>query len=186
MKLIVGLGNIGKQYEGTRHNMGFMVVDKLSEVLSIDFDYNKFRGSYGFRFIPELNEKVMLAKPETLMNNSGEFIRPLMEYYKIEIDDIVIVYDDMAINEGEIRLRLSGSSGGHNGIKSVISHLGSENFKRVRVGIGEPIHSGIDYVLTKPTGEHLELIEKGIEKAKDALKDYLIHDDFVYSMNHYN
>ena len=185
MKLIVGLGNIGSQYKDTRHNMGFMVVDKLSDILNIDLDNTKFNGDFGYRFIPELNEKVFLAKPNTFMNNSGDFIRPLMDYFGIDIDDLIVVYDDMAINEGEIRLRLDGSSGGHNGIKSIISHLGTDKFKRVRIGIGEPSHSGIDYVLSKPAGEHLELTNLGIQKGALAVKDALLHD-FVYSMNHYN
>lgn len=185
MKLIVGLGNPGKQYEGTRHNMGYMVIDQLADVLSIDLDHNDFKGIYGYRMIPEFNEKVFLAKPETFMNNSGDFIQPMMDYFKISIDDLIVITDDMAIEEGSIRLRLNGSSGGHNGLKSIIARLGSDNFKRVRVGIGEPEHSGIDYVLSKPTGEHLEKINQGVEKATKAIKDCLFND-FVYSMNHYN
>ena len=185
MKLIVGLGNPGKQYEGTRHNMGFMVLDKLAEMCGVDFDRELFKGVYGICKREEFKEPIIFAKPETFMNNSGEFIRPLMDYYKIGIDDVLIVYDDMALPEGTIRLRPFGSSGSHNGMKSIINHLKSEKFKRLRVGIGEPPYSGIDYVLTKPKGESLEKVDEATTKAAKAIRDYLLNG-WDYAMNHYN
>lgn len=185
MKLIVGLGNPGKEYEKTRHNMGFMVVDGLMEILQGDFDHEKFNGVFGIIKNPSLSETVILAKPMTFMNNSGEFIRPLMDYFKISLDDLVVIYDDMAIPAGKIRLRQSGSSGSHNGMKSIISHLGSENFKRIRIGIGEPNRTGIEWVLAKPSGEDAVKAEEAVEEGIKAAKDYLLHD-FTYAMNHHN
>ncbi|MBE6127401.1 MAG: aminoacyl-tRNA hydrolase [Erysipelotrichaceae bacterium] len=185
MKLVVGLGNPGKQYEKTRHNMGYMVVDALAEMFSCDFDYDKFKGVYGICKNPVLPETTIFAKPETYMNLSGEFVRPLLEYYKLSTDDLIVIYDDMAIPEGRIRLRKNGSHGSHNGMRNIIDLLKTEEIKRVRVGIGEPQFSGVDYVLGKPTGESLELANQAIEKAVKAVRDALIHD-FTYAMNHYN
>lgn len=185
MKVVVGLGNPGKQYEGTRHNMGYMVVDRLAEVFSCDFNYDKFKGVYGICKHPSLPETVIFAKPETFMNLSGEFIRPLLDYFKVPVEDLIVIYDDMAIPEGKIRLRYNGSHGSHNGMRNIIDNLKTEDIKRVRVGIGEPAHSGIDHVLTKPTGESAELADQAVETAVKAVRDALIHG-FTYSMNHYN
>ena len=185
MKLVVGLGNPGRQYQGTRHNMGYMVVDRLAEVFSCDFDYSKFKGVYGICKNPALPETTIFAKPETFMNLSGEFIRPLMDYFKIPVEDLIVIYDDMAIPEGKIRLRLSGSHGSHNGMRNIIDLLKTEDIKRVRVGIGEPEFTGIDYVLGKPKGEHLALAQEAIDEAVKATKDALLHG-FDYAMNHHN
>lgn len=185
MKLVVGLGNPGRQYQGTRHNMGYMVVDRLAELFSCDFDYNKFKGVYGICKNPALPETVLFAKPETFMNLSGEFIRPLMDYFKIPAEDLIVIYDDMAIPEGKIRLRPGGSHGSHNGIRNIIEQLKTEDIKRVRVGIGEPAFTGVDYVLSKPTGESLTLAQEAIDAAVKATKDALLYG-FDYAMNHYN
>ena len=185
MKLVVGLGNPGKKYELTRHNMGYRVIDRLLEIFHCDLDREKFKGVYTICKHELLPEPVIFAKPETFMNLSGEFIRPLMDYYDIEREDLIVIYDDMAIPEGKIRLRAQGSSGSHNGMKSIIENLKSEDFKRIRVGIGEPEYGGIDYVLSKPTGESAILVEEGIEKAASATKDALIKG-FAFAMNHYN
>ena len=185
MKVVVGLGNPGKQYEKTRHNMGYMVLDRLADVFSFDFDYNKFKGVYGICKSPVLPEPVIFAKPETFMNLSGEFIRPLLDYFKVPLEDLIVIYDDMAIPEGKIRLRLSGSHGSHNGMRNIIELLGSENIKRIRVGIGEPPFTGMDYVLSKPTGESLELANQAIDAAVAATKDALING-FDHAMNHFN
>lgn len=185
MKLVVGLGNPGKQYEKTRHNMGYMVVDALADMFSCDFDYDKFKGRYGICKNPALPETVIFAKPETFMNLSGEFVRAMLEYYKIDTEDVIIIYDDMAIPQGNIRLRYAGSHGSHNGMRNVIENLKTEDIKRVRVGIGEPPFSGIDYVLGKPTGEELELANQAVEKATKAVRDALING-FTHAMNHYN
>ena len=185
MKIVVGLGNPGKKYEGTRHNMGYMVVDQLAEIFSCDFDHEKFKGVFALCKHPMLPEPVIFAKPETFMNLSGEFVRPLMEYFKVSVEDLIVIFDDMAIPEGKIRLRPSGSHGSHNGMRNIIELLHTENIKRVRVGIGEPPFSGVDYVLSKPTGASAELAEQAVSQATKAVKDALIHG-FDYAMNHYN
>ncbi|MBO5528236.1 MAG: aminoacyl-tRNA hydrolase [Bacilli bacterium] len=185
MKVIVGLGNPGKQYQNTRHNMGYMVIDALCDMFSCDLDYNKFKGIYGICKHPSLPEPVIFAKPETFMNLSGEFIRPLLDYFKLGPEDLLVIYDDMAIPEGKIRLRLSGSHGSHNGMRNIIDLLHTENIKRIRVGIGEPPYSGVDYVLTKPTGDSAKLAEEAIEQAAKATRDALLKG-FNYAMNHYN
>ncbi|MBO4286178.1 MAG: aminoacyl-tRNA hydrolase [Bacilli bacterium] len=183
MKLLVGLGNPGKKYEGTRHNMGFMTIDLFSDVSKIDIDREAFQGMIGRGKL--FDEDVMLLKPTTFMNLSGHSVREVMNYFKIDIDDVVIVYDDMALSPGTIRLRLSGSSGGQKGMQSIIEQLGTENIKRIRVGIGEPEYDSVDYVLSKPLKEEKELIDKAIEKAKDALVMYL-KKGFDAAMNTYN
>ena len=185
MKLVVGLGNPGKQYELTRHNMGFRVIDRLCEIFYCDLDREKFKGRFTVCKHQMLPEPVIFAKPETFMNLSGEFVRPLMEYYDIALEDLIVIYDDMDIPEGKIRLRPAGSAGSHNGMKSIIANLKSESFKRIRVGIGEPEYSGVDYVLGKLSGESAALADEAIEKAAQAARDALLHG-FDYAMNHHN
>ena len=183
MKLIVGLGNPGKKYEKTRHNMGFMVVDKLADISRIDVDKEIFEGLLGRGVI--FDEDVMLFKPTTFMNLSGNAVRKIVDYFKIDIDDVVIVYDDMALEPGRIRLRLNGSSGGQKGMESVIQCLGTEEIKRIRVGIGEPEDNAIDYVLTRPTKDEQLLIDVAIDNAVEALKE-TIKNSFERAMNKYN
>ena len=183
MKLLVGLGNPGKKYEGTRHNMGFMTLDLFSDVSKIDIDREAFQGMIGRGKL--FGEDVMLLKPTTFMNLSGHAVSEVVNYFKIDIDDVVVVYDDMALEPGTIRLRLSGSSGGQKGMQNIIEQLGTEKIKRIRVGIGEPEDDPVDYVLSKPLKEEKELIDKAIEKAKDALVMYL-KKDFDAAMNTYN
>ena len=185
MKLVVGLGNPGKQYEFTRHNMGFLAVTKFAEMCKVDFDHSKFNGVFAIVKDPAFPETIIIGKPETFMNLSGDFVRPLMEYYKIEPKDLLVVYDDMALPPGKLRLRPSGSSGSHNGMKSIINNLHTEDFPRLRIGIGEPPHTGVDWVLGKPEGEDKEKIEDGIENASKAIRDAL-QKGFPYAMNHYN
>ena len=183
MKLLVGLGNPGKKYEGTRHNMGFMTLDLFSDVSKIDIDREAFQGMIGRGKL--FGEDVMLFKPTTFMNLSGHAVSEVVNYFKIDVDDVVVVYDDMALETGTIRLRLSGSSGGQKGMQNIIEQLGTEKIKRIRVGIGEPEDDSVDYVLSKPLKEEKELIDKAIEKAKDALVMYL-KKDFDAAMNTYN
>ena len=183
MKLIVGLGNPGKEYVGTRHNCGFRVLDAFADLVSVDFDHKDFKGEYG-KFKLD-GEDVILFKPLTYMNLSGTAVQEIVHYFKIDLDDIVVVYDDMALKPGLIRLRLNGSSGGQKGIQNIIDNLGSQNIKRIRVGIGEPTFDAVDYVLGKPSGEKKEKIDSAIVKAKDAIKDYLNHD-FHHAMSIYN
>lgn len=183
MKLIVGLGNPGKEYEKTRHNCGFMVLDAFADFLSVDFDKNNFKGTYTKFKLDD--EDIILFKPLTFMNLSGTAVAEIVRFFKIDIDDIVVVYDDMALNPGVIRLRLNGSSGGQKGIQNIIDNLGTQNIKRIRIGIGEPKFNAIDYVLGKPDGEEKSKIDSAIEKAKLALRDYL-NKDFHYAMSLYN
>jgi peptidyl-tRNA hydrolase, PTH1 family len=185
MKLIIGLGNPGKQYEQTRHNVGFMVIDKLSKELSIPLDRHKFNGIYGIGHIS--GEKIILLKPLTYMNLSGECIRPLMDYYEINDDEIVVIYDDLDLPVGKIRLRAKGSAGGHNGIKSMISHLASQEFNRIRVGVDRP-NNGMkisDYVLGQFTKEEEQGIQEAIDRSVNACEKWL-STSFIQVMNEYN
>ena len=186
MKLIVGLGNPGKEYERTRHNMGFISLDMFAEMAGIDFDREGFKGVYGICKDPRFPEPFILLKPTTFMNLSGESVQAIASYFKIELEDIVVVYDDMALLPGQIRMRPGGSSGGHNGIKNIALLLGSEKIKRIRVGIGEPSHAGIDHVLEKiKDDETWNRLLDGCKKASLAIKDIVLHS-FEYSMNIHN
>lgn len=184
MKLIVGLGNPDKEYEKTRHNVGFMVMDRLADVLNVSIDNKKFKGEYvKFKYH---GEDVILLKPMTYMNNSGESVIQVMNYFKIDVDDLLIVYDDMDMPVGKLRLRQSGSAGGHNGVKSVIAHTNTQNFKRIRVGIDKHLHiKVVDYVLGRFTKDEQPLIDEGIENAVKAIEMYL-DKDFVAAMNAFN
>ncbi len=147
MKIIIGLGNPGKQYEQTRHNIGFRSLIGCQVELSIPLDQSKFKGLYGIGFYK--GEKVLLLKPLTYMNLSGESIRAVIDYYQIDLEDLLVIYDDLDLPVGKIRLRQKGSAGGHNGIKSTIAHLGTQEFNRIRIGIDRP-QQGMnipDYVL---------------------------------------
>lgn len=183
MKLIVGLGNLGKEYENTRHNSGFRVVDAFVDDIGIDFNKNDFDGTYA-RFKLD-DEDVFVFKPLTYMNLSGTAVQKIVHFYKINPDDIVVVYDDLAIKPGEIRLRLDGSSGGQKGMQNIIDNLGTQKIKRIRIGIGEPKFDTIDYVLGKPDKEDAPKIDKAIERAVKALKEYL-NNDFQNAMSKYN
>ena len=184
MKLVVGLGNPGKKYEGTRHNMGFMAIDLLSDQAQIDVDKEVFHGLMGRGKI--YDEDVILFKPTTFMNLSGTAVQEVVHYFKIALEDIVVIYDDMAIPIGSIRLRKEGSSGGHKGMQNIIDCLSSDQIKRIRIGIGEPGEwDTIDYVLSKPLKDDMPLIEEAIANAVRGVKEYL-KSDFDRAMNKYN
>ena len=183
MKLIVGLGNPGKKYEHTRHNMGFDVVDLFSELAQIDIDKEAFKGLVGRGKV--FDEDIYILKPQTYMNLSGESVREIVNYFKIDLQDIIVIYDDMALEPGKIRLRAAGSSGGHKGMQNIIEQLGSEDIKRIRIGIGEPEFDTIDYVLSKPLKEERPLIDEAIKNAVDALKEAL-KENFDKAMTYYN
>lgn len=185
MKVIVGLGNPGKNYEDTRHNVGFKVIDHLSKSLSISLDSQKFKGIVGMGTVQ--GEKVFLLKPLTYMNLSGESVRPLLDFYKLTPDDLVVIYDDLDLPAGKIRLRQKGGAGGHNGIKSMIQHLGTQEFNRVRIGIDRPKNGMAitDYVLGKFTDEESTDIDKSIEDASKACEKW-ITDPFLEVMNVFN
>lgn len=184
MKLIIGLGNPGKEYENTRHNTGFMVLDCLSKKLNVDINQNKFKGLYVKTKYK--GEDVILLKPQTYMNLSGESVRQVMDFFKIAQEDILVVYDDLDMPVGKLRLRQNGSAGGHNGIKNIILHTGSQNFNRIRVGIDRSkVIKVVDYVLARFTKDEQTYIEEGIDKASDAIIDYLEYG-FNHAMNKYN
>lgn len=180
MKIIVGLGNPGKQYERTRHNSGFMAIDKVAEKLNLNIDKKEFAA------LTAKNNQVILVKPQTYMNNSGEAVSQIMKYYHIDINDLLIIYDDLDLKYGQLRLRLKGSSGGHNGIKSIINYIHSENFKRIRIGIEKnPLIETADYVLGKVEKDKQQLFDDSIEKASQAAIEF-ITDEFEKIMNKYN
>lgn len=183
MKLIVGLGNPGKKYEGTRHNMGFMAVDLFSDMAKIDVDKEVFSGLLGGGKV--FDEDILVFKPTTFMNLSGTAVSQVVHYFKIEKEDIIVVYDDMAIAPGNIRLRLNGSSGGHKGMQNIIDQLGTNDIKRIRIGIGEPTYDTVDFVLSKPLKEEKELIDGAIENAANAIKEAL-KSGFDRAMNRFN
>ena len=183
MYLIVGLGNPGKKYEHTRHNMGFEVIDLLSDLSQIDVDKDVFNGLLGRGTI--LGKDVMLFKPTTYMNLSGHAVSQVINYFKIDISDVIVICDDMALPVGTIRLRVKGSSGGQKGLQNIIDLLGTEEFKRIRVGIGEPEFDAIDYVLGKPLKEEQPLIDEAIHNAVEAIKEAL-RSDFDRAMSKFN
>lgn len=185
MKLIVGLGNIGKKYEQTRHNIGFEVIDYLLDRHQFKLDKQKFRGAYTVEYL--FGEKVIFLEPLTFMNLSGEALKPLMNYYNIEIEDILVLYDDLDLAQGQIRLRQKGSAGGHNGIKSIIQHLGTQEFKRIRIGIDRSSRIPIvDYVLQKFSTEEMKTMQPVIEYVADAVEAFIQNEKFENVMNQYN
>ena len=184
MKLFVGLGNPGKKYEHTRHNMGFDVIDLFSDLSQIDVDKEVFHGLLGRG--TALGQDVMLFKPTTYMNLSGTAVREVVSYFKIPLEDIIIIFDDMALEPGKIRLRNEGSSGGHKGMQNIIDLMGTQDIKRIRIGIGEPgDNDNIDYVLSKPIKEEREIIDVAIKNAVEALKETL-KSNFDRAMTRFN
>lgn len=186
MELIVGLGNPEIKYAFTRHNTGFLAVDELLHRLgNLPLDKDKFKGIFTKTKIE--NEDVIIAKPMTYMNNSGDFIRPLADFYKIEAKDIIVIYDELALPVGRIRITKEGSAAGHNGIKSIIANLGTEKFIKVRIGIGEekPFINQIDFVLAKYTPDELSNQKKNIDRAVDATIS-IIKNGVDKAMNDFN
>ena len=186
MKLVVGLGNPGAKYKGTRHNVGFMTMDEVAYQEKFDFDKALFDAVFAQMQIG--GEKVIFMKPLTFMNLSGEAIRPLMNYFKIGIEDLLVVYDDMDLPVGKIRLRQKGSAGGHNGIKSIISCLGTSEFNRIKVGVGRPKdgRTVVGHVLNRFEKEEEEDIIFAVQKSVDAIRSWIDTDDFVKTMNQFN
>ena len=185
MYLIVGLGNPESDYSKTRHNMGFNVINKLSEKYGIEVNKSKFKGLVGNGIIE--GEKVLLLKPQTFMNLSGESIIEAMNFYKIQEDELIVIYDDIDIEPGSIRIRRNGSAGTHNGMKSIIEHLKTENFTRIRVGIGKPKEhvDMISHVIGHVPEEELEELDKGTTIAKDATIE-IIKNGIGSAMNKFN
>lgn len=185
MKLIVGLGNIGDKYIFTRHNAGFMVIDSFALNSNLNYRENSklkclmtnIRNGY---------EDYLLIKPTTFMNLSGEAVRAVMDYYKIKIEDILIIYDDLSLELGKIRFRANGSDGGHNGIKSVIKHLGTNNIARLKIGIGpQPNIPSEVFVLQNFSKEELDILKSTISKAKDGIVCYF-KEGIAIAQNKFN
>lgn len=186
MYIIVGLGNPKKEYDNTRHNIGFDVVDALAEKNNISINEKKHKALIGKGMIA--GQKVVLAKPQTYMNLSGESVRELTDYYKIDAEsELIVISDDISLDVGGIRIRKKGSSGGHNGLKNIILHLGNEKFLRIRMGVGEkPQNYDLaDYVLGHFTKEERVLLNESIENACMAV-EMMINDDTDGAMNLYN
>lgn len=184
MKLIVGLGNVGKEYENTRHNMGFMLVDRYLEYKNIPLKFKeKFNAMYVETAIN--NEKVIFIKPTTYMNNSGIAVRDFLDFYKLDVQDVLVISDDLDLDLGKFRLRRNGSSGGHNGLKSIISHLGTDGFKRLRIGISNDKDDVINYVLSKFSKKELNEIDTMFDTLVNVLDDYFVMD-FTSLMSKYN
>ena len=173
MYLIIGLGNPEEEYRKTRHNMGFNAINKIAEQYGIKVNKSKFQGLYESAIIE--GKKVMLIKPQQYMNLSGECIKQFVDFYKIPNEDILVIYDDMDIEPGKIKIRKKGGAGGHNGMKSIIKMLGTEEFARIRTGIGRPKHSGddINYVIGAIPEEEIPKLQEGVEKAKEAVIEIL-------------
>lgn len=179
VKIVVGLGNPGPRYETTRHNAGFMVLDLLAEKLQIDFSKQAHFSSIAEGRI--LGEKLLLMKPQTFMNLSGKAVRDAVNFYKIDLADLLIVYDDMDLDVGRLRIKQGGSGGGHNGMNSIISNLSSQNLSRIKIGIGRPNREQpADYVTMPFTDRDWELVKPAIEKGAEAAEFWIKEGVFCY------
>ena len=186
-KMIVGLGNPGDKYAHTKHNIGFDVLDVMASRLNLTFKRDK-------TFIADIastfsnGEKIILVKPVTFMNESGKSVKPLLAYNGLTADDLIVIYDDLDMMVGKLRLRQKGSAGGHNGIKSFITHLGSQDFKRIKIGIGRPKHgmSVVNHVLGQFDQEDKADAELGILRAADAIEAFIENNDFNQTGNQFN
>ncbi len=185
MYLIVGLGNPEEEYSNTRHNMGFNTINKLAKQYNIEINKSKFKSLYGNGIIEK--EKVILLKPQTYMNLSGIAIKEVMDFYKINKEELIIIYDDIDIEPGIIKIRKKGGPGTHNGMKSVVNEIKTQDFTRVRVGIGMPSNKSdlINYVIGKISKDDIEKLEDGTTKAKDALIE-IIKNGVDTAMNKFN
>ena len=186
MYIIAGLGNPGKEYENTRHNIGFQAIDKLAEQENIGVLEKKHKAVFGKGYVA--GQKCILAKPQTFMNLSGESIRELIDYYKVdEKTELIVIVDDICLDVGQIRVRKKGSAGGHNGLKNIISHLGHDSFNRIRIGVGEKPkgYELVDYVLGHFSKEEMKLMDDAAEKAADAVRT-IITEGADAAMNEFN
>ncbi|WP_426461281.1 aminoacyl-tRNA hydrolase [Mycoplasma hafezii] len=180
MKLIVGLGNPGDQYKFTRHNVGFLTIDKICNKLGVSLNKNKFNGDY------VKVDDLVIAKPMTYMNNSGQFISSLANYFKILPDDILVIHDEKDFPLGKSAIKIGGSGGSHNGVISIVNQLGTQSFKRLKIGIDVPHQSALrDFVLGRFTSDEMKELEPILDKAADACVDFAFND-IVTVMNKYN
>jgi PTH1 family peptidyl-tRNA hydrolase len=185
MYIIIGLGNPGREYQATRHNIGFDVITRLSDDYGIPLDFKKHKAICGKGMIE--GEKVILAQPQTYMNLSGESVRELMDFYKVSNNEIIIIYDDISLEVGQLRLRGKGSAGGHNGIKSIIQHLGTDEFPRIKFGVGDKPKGWdlADYVLGRFPEDEQSIVRDTIKKSSEAVK-VILKDGMEAAMNVYN
>ncbi|WP_181351149.1 aminoacyl-tRNA hydrolase [Thalassobacillus sp. CUG 92003] len=185
MKCIVGLGNPGKKYAKTRHNIGFMIIDELAERNHWELQKEKFKSFYTVEHVA--GEKVLIVKPQTYMNLSGEAVRQFMDYYELDVEDVLVIYDDLDLPPGKIRLRQKGGHGGHNGIRNIIEQVNAKDFNRLRVGIGRPKGpmSVVDYVLGMFDSEQTEQAAKSVEQAAEACETWM-EKPFNEVMNTFN
>ena len=184
--IVVGLGNPGSQYASTRHNMGFLTVDKLAEVQKFSFNKLRFKAWTGTFSCG--GEKVLVMKPQTYMNLSGEAVGEAVRFFKVPADHVLVISDDISLPVGKLRIRPSGSAGGHNGLKNIIAHLGTDQFPRIKVGVGVPQQQGydtVDYVIGKPNKEEQALLIPALDKAVAAIP-YLIENGVQNAMNEFN
>ena len=185
MKLIVGLGNPGVKYEFTRHNIGFLILDKVAEKLNTDISKDKFKGKFNKKSYN--GEEVVLLKPLTYMNLSGESVLPALKFFKIEVKDILVIHDELDVLFGKIKFKKGGGLAGHNGLKSIAASLSKQEFNRLRVGIGRPEGriSVSDYVLQRFSDEDMAELDDLIEKSADAVIYYL-ENDILDAMNQFH
>ena len=185
MHIIIGLGNPNDKYRATRHNIGWDAITRLSDDYRIPLDFKKHKAICGKGYIG--GEKVILAQPVTYMNLSGESVRELVDYYKVSPEEIIVIYDDVSLEVGQLRIRKKGSAGGHNGIKSIISHLGSEDFPRIKIGVGDKPKDWdlADYVLSRFQGEEQALIRDALKDTSDACR-IMTNSSIDEAMNLYN
>ena len=185
MYIIAGLGNPTREYEKTRHNVGFDTIDVLADKLNTSVDEKKFKGLYGRGIIA--GEKVILLKPQTFMNLSGESVREAADFYKVDPEHIIVIYDDISLDVGQIRIRKKGSAGGHNGLKNIIAQLGHENFARIKMGVGEKPagYDLADYVLGHFSKEEEKIMAESRKTAVKAIETILA-EDIDKAMNLYN
>lgn len=185
MYLIVGLGNPENEYSKTRHNMGFDTINEIAKNNNINITKSKFKGLYETGIIQ--GEKVILLKPQTYMNLSGESVKEIVDFYNIQPKEIIVIYDDIDIDKGKIKIRKKGSAGSHNGMKSVIKELNSSEFGRVRVGIGQPEFKNdmVNYVIGKVPEEEQEILQQGVKRAAEAVEE-IIKNGIDIAMNKFN
>lgn len=184
MKMIVGLGNPGDKYVDTRHNTGFMVIDSLARDLAIEVRKRKFGARFGSGEFAD--KKLILLKPWQFMNRSGQAVAMAAGFYKLDVNDLLVVTDDMDLDPGRIRIRAKGSAGGHNGLADIAEKLGTNEFARCRIGIGRSgQQDAVDYVLDRPTGDQKPLLAEAIERARDAVFCWIEHG-IEKAMNEFN
>ena len=184
--LVVGLGNPGARYESTRHNMGFLAVDRLAEREKLRFNKLRFKAWTAEWKLGE--NKVLVMKPQTYMNLSGESVGEAARFYKIPADHVVVISDDISLPVGKLRIRTGGSAGGHNGLKNIIQHLGTDQFPRIKVGVGAPGQAGydvVDWVIGRPLGEDQKVLMEALDRAGDAA-EVLISQGSDRAMNRFN